>query len=57
MEANKFTEKVIEALGTAQAMATRSSHQQVDVEHILLALLDQDGGLTTPILQKAGVPV
>jgi ATP-dependent Clp protease ATP-binding subunit ClpB len=54
MDVNRMTEKVQEALGTAQRMAVRQSHQQVDVEHFLAALLEQDGGLASGILEKAG---
>jgi ATP-dependent Clp protease ATP-binding subunit ClpB len=55
MDANRFTEKVQEALSGAQAKAIRLSHQQVDVEHVLAALLEQERGLATSILQRAGV--
>ena len=57
MDINRFTEKAQEALSAAQRQAVRMSHQQVDVEHLLMALLEQDQGLTAPILQKAGVDV
>src|SRR5579871_1870803 len=46
-----------EALRTAQSEATRYSHQQLDVEHLLLALLEQENGLTAAILGKASVSV
>jgi ATP-dependent Clp protease ATP-binding subunit ClpB len=55
MDINKFTEKAREALQGAQKLAIRMSHQQIDDEHLLLALLDQEGGLTPAILKKAGV--
>jgi ATP-dependent Clp protease ATP-binding subunit ClpB len=55
MDINRFTEKAREALQGAQKLAVRMSHQQIDNEHLLLALLDQDGGLTPAILKKAGV--
>lgn len=55
MDINRLTEKAQEALRAAQGEAIRFGHQQVDVEHLLLALLDQEGGLTTSILDKAGV--
>ena len=55
MDINRLTEKAQEALRTAQGEAIRYGHQQVDVEHLLLALLDQEGGLATSILDKAGV--
>ncbi|BDG33194.1 ATP-dependent chaperone ClpB [Parageobacillus thermoglucosidasius] len=45
MNANKFTEKVQEAFLEAQKIATRHHHQQLDLEHLLLALLRQEEGL------------
>jgi ATP-dependent Clp protease ATP-binding subunit ClpB len=55
MDINRLTEKAQEALRAAQSEATRQGHQQIDVEHLLLALLEQEGGLATSILDKAGV--
>lgn len=55
MDINRFTEKAREALQGAQKLAIRMSHQQIDDEHLLLSLLDQEGGLTPAILKKAGV--
>jgi ATP-dependent Clp protease ATP-binding subunit ClpB len=57
MDINRFTEKAQEALQAAQRLATRFSNQQVDIEHVLLALLDQEGGLAPAILNKANIPV
>jgi len=54
MDINRFTERSQEALHAAQGAATRLSHQGVDVEHLLLALLDQQEGLAGAILQAAG---
>ncbi len=54
MDINRMTEKVQLAISDAQNMAVRLSHQQVDVEHLFLALLEQDGGLTPAVLNKAG---
>src|SRR5690554_2318288 len=39
----------------AQNVATRNQHQAVDVEHLLLALLDQEGGLVPRLFEKARV--
>ena len=55
MDINKLTEKLQEALSSAQSKAVRYSHQQVDVEHLLLALLEQERGLAISILNKANV--
>jgi ATP-dependent Clp protease ATP-binding subunit ClpB len=57
MDINKLTEKLQEALSSAQSKAVRYSHQQVDVEHLLLALLDQERGLASSILNKANVNI
>src|ERR1700682_5311296 len=55
MDINRLTEKAQEALRAAQSEATREGHQQIDVEHLLLALLEQEGGLTKSILEKSNV--
>ena len=57
MDINKLTEKLREALSSAQSTAVRYNHQQVDVEHLLLALLEQERGLARSILNKANVDV
>ena len=57
MDINKFTEKLQEAFGTAQSKAVRNGHQQVDVEHLLLSLLEQERGLATSILGKTNIDV
>ena len=57
MDFNKFTEKMQEAVRAAQSVAIRHGNQQVDVEHLLLALLEQEGGLAPSILNKADVAV
>jgi ATP-dependent Clp protease ATP-binding subunit ClpB len=55
MDLAKLTEKSQAALMEAQAIATRNHHQAVDVEHLTLALLDQEGGLVPRLFEKAGV--
>ncbi len=55
MDMNRMTIKLQEALQAASAQATRRSHQGIDVEHMLLALLEQEGGLAGPLLEQAGV--
>jgi ATP-dependent Clp protease ATP-binding subunit ClpB len=57
MDLNRFTEKAQEALQTAQKRAVRAGNQQVDVEHLLAALLDDEQGLVPAILRKANVNV
>jgi ATP-dependent Clp protease ATP-binding subunit ClpB len=55
MDLNRMTIKLQEALQAASGIAMRRSHQGIDVEHLLLALLEQSGGLAHPILEQAGV--
>ena len=51
----KLTEKSQAALMEAQNIATRNGHQAVDVEHLLLALLEQENGLVPRLFEKAKV--
>jgi ATP-dependent Clp protease ATP-binding subunit ClpB len=55
MDINRFTEKLQEAVRAAQSMAIRYGNQQIDVEHLLAALLEQENGLAPSILAKAGL--
>ena len=57
MDFNRLTEKSQEAIHQAQTMALNYGNQQVDVEHLLLAMLEQEGGLAPSILLRAGVPL
>ena len=49
-----FTQKTLEALQTAQAMAEENSNNYIQPEHLLYALVDQDGGLIPSLLLKLG---
>ncbi len=55
MDMNRMTVKLQEALQTASAHAQRRSHQGIDVEHLLLALLEQAGGMTPALLERGGM--
>jgi ATP-dependent Clp protease ATP-binding subunit ClpB len=55
MDLTKFTEKAQGALQEAQSIATRRQHQAVDVEHVALALLQQENGLIPRLFEKAAV--
>ncbi|MCX7665482.1 MAG: ATP-dependent chaperone ClpB [Gemmataceae bacterium] len=55
MNPERFTEKARQALAEAQKLAIRYSQQQIDNPHLLLALLEQDGGLAPAILKKANI--
>jgi ATP-dependent Clp protease ATP-binding subunit ClpB len=57
MDPNKLTEKTREALHDAQTKALRYGHQEVDVEHLLLALLDQPDGLIPRLLDRTGIVI
>ncbi len=50
-----FTTKSQEALQTAQGLVFEYNHQYLDPLHLLLALLEQEGGIVTSLLQKLGV--
>jgi ATP-dependent Clp protease ATP-binding subunit ClpB len=54
---NKMTIKAQEAVQAALELAEQNNNQQLMPEHLLLALIDQEEGMTTPLLQKAGVNV
>jgi ATP-dependent Clp protease ATP-binding subunit ClpB len=56
MQLDRFTTKAQGALQDAQRLAQEHSHQAIDGEHLLLALLRQGEGLIQPLLQKLGVP-
>lgn len=55
MDISKFTEKSQQGIASAQGLAARMGHQMIDVEHLALALVLQNGGLVPRILEKAGV--
>ncbi len=55
MKLDRFTIKSNEALALAEAIAGEAQNQEVTVEHLLLALLEAEGGIVVPILKKIGV--
>src|SRR6266536_2244885 len=55
MNINKYTEKAQEALYGAQRIAEERNHSQVDAEHLLVTLLQQDEGVVPRILEKLGI--
>jgi ATP-dependent Clp protease ATP-binding subunit ClpB len=57
MDMNRMTIKLQEALQTASSHATRRSHQGIDVEHLLLAFVEQDGSLAASLFEQAGLSV
>ena len=54
MNAEKYTKKSLEAIQTAQSMAVENKNSTITPEHILYALIDQDGGLIPSLLGKMG---
>ncbi len=55
MDLNRLTQKSQEGIAEAQKLATRFGHQQVDVEHLLLALAEQSEGLFPRLLARLDV--
>jgi len=55
MKFDKFTIKVQEALMSARSIAQTNDNQQIEPIHIILSLLEQQEGITGPLLQKLGV--
>jgi ATP-dependent Clp protease ATP-binding subunit ClpB len=54
VDLNRLTQRSQEALQDAQRRALELGHTEVDGEHLLLALLDQEGGIVSPLLAQAG---
>jgi ATP-dependent Clp protease ATP-binding subunit ClpB len=57
MKLDRLTIKAQEALQSAQEVAQRHSHQEIDAEHLCLALVQQPEGLIQPLLEKLGLPI
>ena len=55
MNTNQFTQKSIEAIQRAQQIAVEYGHQQVDQEHVMLALVEDSAALIPQLLEKCGV--
>ena len=55
MNAQNYTQKSLEAVQTAQAMAQENRNNYIAPEHLLYALVDQDGGLIPSLLGRMGV--
>lgn len=52
---NKFTDKAWEAIVQAQDVVRRYKHQQLEVEHLMISLLEQQDGLAAKVFAKAGI--
>ena len=57
IDPERLTVKAQQAIGQAQSLAQSFNHQEIDVEHLLLALVGQREGVIVPLLQKLGVNV
>ena len=55
MNIQKYTEKAQEAVIGAQSMADREGHPEITPEHLLLSLIEQDGGVVPEILRKMNI--
>ena len=57
MNMNQFTQKSLEAIQNAQNIATQHGNQQIEQSHLLLALVDQEGGFIPQLLTNMGLTV
>jgi len=57
MNMNQFTQKSLEAVQSAQSIAVQHGNQQIEQAHLLLALVDQDGGFIPQLLTNMGLTV
>ena len=56
MRVDKLTQKAQEAIQEAESLAHRANHAHIEPEHLLLALVEQTGGVVPPLLAGIGVP-
>ncbi|MDH4179757.1 MAG: Clp protease N-terminal domain-containing protein, partial [Armatimonadota bacterium] len=54
MDINKFTDRAKQVVMASQEVMRRHKHSQMDVEHLLLALLESSDGLAADVIGKAG---
>ncbi len=57
MDYDRFTLKAQEAIQAAHSAAQKADHSQIELEHLLLALLDSEGAAVRPLLERLGTPV
>src|SRR6185436_16721881 len=55
MNIQKYTEKAQQAIVGAQSLADREGHPEITPEHLLLALVEQEGGIVPEILRKMNI--
>ena len=56
MNVQKFTQKSLEAIQKAQDIAVQNQNSQIEEEHLILALLEQEDSLIKELLNKMGIP-
>ena len=57
MRADRLTSKLQSAFADAQSLAIGKDHSQIDPVHLLLALIDQQGGSVKPLLMQVGFDI
>jgi ATP-dependent Clp protease ATP-binding subunit ClpB len=57
MDYDRFTLKAQEAIQAAHSAAQKADHSQIELEHLLVALLDSEGAAVRPLLERLGTPV
>ena len=57
MDMNAFTKKSLEAIKNAEMIASEHQHQQIETDHLMSALLSQEGGLVPRIMSRLGKPI
>ena len=57
MNMNQFTQKSLEAIQSAQNIAVQYGNQQIEQCHLLLSLVDQEGGFIPQLLTHMGLTV
>ncbi len=57
MRQDRFTEQAQEALNASQMLVRQYNHSQWDVEHVLMALLEQQSGLVGDIVKELGANI
>lgn len=57
MDMNAFTKKSLEAIKNAEMIASEHQHQQIETDHLMSALLSQEGGLVPRIISRLGKPI
>src|SRR2546430_20460 len=54
MKIERFTDKAREAITDSSSLAQIHANSQIEIEHLLAALLEQEGGIVPQIIEKAG---